>query len=244
MTSPLPQSKSSELIDRLNAIIARRDELELRRISNESKELIKTDAPKGHMLLGMIASMKGDTNDCEHHFKVALQLSQDPIIKSNLAKARVRLCDPFGALPLATDIYNHERDNAAALTVALQIAVAAGDIASIDCYRTAWDKLFSNRVSNFGREATLILALPNEVKAAFHSLNTKVWDAMKSKQVVHMGLTVESIPGAPILLTHFVDTAPSVAAEINETIADSLAELENAHHHDITFFVASHERSI
>jgi tetratricopeptide (TPR) repeat protein len=83
--------KSSQLVDRLNAAIAKGEELtsfEIKGFEREAKALLQTNAVEGYVLLGVLATHQGDEKKMRDEFRRALDLApNDVVARTNFAIA-------------------------------------------------------------------------------------------------------------------------------------------------------------
>ena len=75
--SPTPATKASRLVDQLRSLapVEEPDELLLRRIEREARGLMTADPVGAHTVLGVLASLLGNTEDVRYHNDIALQQS-------------------------------------------------------------------------------------------------------------------------------------------------------------------------
>lgn len=75
---PLPEAKAIDLLKRVNAIASVesvKDNLALRRLEQEAKELIKIDAIHAYAALGAISCIKRDINGVKEYYAKAIKLA-------------------------------------------------------------------------------------------------------------------------------------------------------------------------
>ena len=84
-TTGTPQTKASELLNRLHSIAkgGAVDEVELRRIERDADKLLGADVFMGHQILGALAALRQDETTARNHHRIALELAQNaPDMKS------------------------------------------------------------------------------------------------------------------------------------------------------------------
>ena len=71
---PSPQSKANELIDRLSrALTDGVNELTVRRLEQDARQLMSADVVGAHTVLGGVAALRWGPEAVHHHYRIALQ---------------------------------------------------------------------------------------------------------------------------------------------------------------------------
>ena len=79
-TTPAP--KADQLIERLNSLLEAKpvNTLALQSVKSEAKTLVHSDAPQGHCILGMVASIEKNHQDLKYHFDIAIRLIPNDVL--------------------------------------------------------------------------------------------------------------------------------------------------------------------
>ena len=230
---PTPATKGAELINRLNAALlgAEVDDLVLRRIRHEAQQLMGADPVEAHTVLGAIATLEGRADDVRKHFHVALQQSgHSASVSMNYSCSLLTLGRPDEAFEIAKQASERAPDDLAVLEHLSSAALEAGRLLEARTFRKRFGRLSSERslpdgsvVQMLGdavdrgvfREESIqeVLRTAHEILAAAGVRRTNLSELK----------TYGTEPDSFLFLVH-VFASPERAAELNEALADRIAD--------------------
>ena len=88
MSINVPQTASSQLIDKINKLVAasyKPTALQLQSLKNDAKKLTQVDAPTSYVVRGMIAALEQDVAECRHSHENAIRLNNSSFTNGNYA---------------------------------------------------------------------------------------------------------------------------------------------------------------
>jgi hypothetical protein len=229
MSTPTPQLKSNDLIDRLNAVpYGEGREFILRKLSIEAKALVKVDPAAGYMILGMISSDLGNVESCRDYFKSAMGNSSDLLIRRNYASALMKMGFTKEASDLA--IANAKASakqasgNIEVLFEAASSCVQAGRI------EQAYE--FSQQLKGMGVHQDLvdqvesILKLPATTLENLPFISEAVSQVLRQYNVTLTRRALQIIDEGSLVMRYFISPEANKVADINMDIAEVLADAD------------------
>ena len=137
--------KSAELLKRLNVLAAKDGgggSFRLKKIEQEAKQLLKTDAMGAYMILGAVACLRKDLKEVKMYYEKAAWLAHDnQWVENNRAIALFKLCQFDDAKASARRAYDlSQHSDLAALKTLIDASVLTGQIREAHTWLGEWDR--------------------------------------------------------------------------------------------------------
>lgn len=224
MSSPSPELKSNDLIDRLNhAPSGDGRDFYLRKLATEAKALIKVDAASGYMILGMINSDLGKADECRSNFKKAQDLSSALLIRRNFASALLKLAHIEEATNLAVNNVQSAESDIEVLYEGVHACLYSGRLTEAAEYATRLSDMNVHR--DLIDEVQMIMDVPDDARESFPNLCSAVAGVF-TKHLMFLSARSAAKIGSQVVLRYLLDAEPEKIAEVNMDIADALAEVD------------------
>lgn len=206
------------------------DELRLARVRRDAEQLMNNDAAGAHAALGCIAALKGDVASVENHHRIARRLNPGhPYNNYNHAISLHILEESVRALQVAIDGLADRPDDLVLLGLAIDLAVKSGQVGKACSLLEHWRQVAPDQPHE---RASVVSLLTDAIAAGDFSEGSlrQVAEAMTAIQRANgVGRTVgwsmwwNYIDGA-FVYSRLIHGTPFRAAELNEALADKLAE--------------------
>ena len=124
--TPARATKASKLIEQLSSIARAHeaDDFALRRLEYEAKKLMSVDAVHAHIVLGALASLRGDTKELRYHHNIALQQSgQSAHTHRNYSVSLLHVGETVEAFEVAREAFERAPDDSSALKQYIETAL-------------------------------------------------------------------------------------------------------------------------
>ena len=231
--SPTPASKAEKLIEERNsfALGAEVDDLAFRRIEQQARGMMARDPEGAHTVLGVVAALNGRTDDVRHHFRIALQHSDTSAeVCCNFSNALLNLGETGEALEIARQGLKRAPDD---LGVRRHVVTAALQAAHFREAYENWNQLTQSAPVGPRTDESLAVPLGDAVeRGVFHEESVQdvlgiAHSILKNEGIRKIALStlVEDATDADSFLYEIqVFASPYRAAELNEMLADRLAD--------------------
>lgn len=225
--------KFDELIKRLNVLAAGNggeDSFRLKKIEQEAKQLLKTDAKGAYMVLGALACLRRDLQGVKMYYENAVKLApSDEWVENNRAIALFKLCQFDDAKASARRAYDlSQHSDLIALKTLIDASLLTGKIREAHALLGEWKKKSPEVHYPFGSDIILAecalqeRAISDEeagefLQVAYDIVNRKGY----STDIVKF-LMVDGDLFYRVLINGEVDDI----VDLNFDLADTLAESE------------------
>ena len=135
------------------------DDLTSQRLKNDAKSILKINPSLAAMVLGLIASVEGDVDECIKQHKLSIKLGKDPILNLNYAVSMKTLGRNAESFRLINNAMNLLPDPFIAINVYLLMAIYAGEYEKIQ----SCEDMLKNRG---------ITSIPPDLQQYFDDVNT------------------------------------------------------------------------
>ena len=204
------------------------NEIELRRIAKAADALMDADAAGAHSLLGGVAALRGDADAVRRHFRIAFQNDKSVTVRLNhcVALSVLELRDE--ALEVATEALDRSPGDIDLLGSAISSA-GSGRFAVAQEFVDRWSTLVPDRPPHpFASVVQQLVAAADG--GAFSEDGVRavlriVAEVQREERVRTFETTICSVEfDDSFLYDRRVHAPPSVAAMLNERIADRITE--------------------
>jgi tetratricopeptide (TPR) repeat protein len=223
MAAPTPKHKSSELIDRLNAVTLNPDEFTLKSIERDANKLIHSDPRSGYMILGMIDSMNGELEKTKKHFFNALRFSNDDVVRHNYAFALFRLFAFEEAYEVNVSLVDDYPGVSEHLFYSIEMGLYAGRQERLDELLDSLEKLNIELEPEHQRFADMAVNLRELMGDSLHSVASTFSKFMLGRGLSWNYRAVQSTPDSPYVLYFSVPLTPIEIADLNFEVGQELA---------------------
>ena len=206
------------------------DELRLARVRRDAEHLMNKDPAGAHAALGCMAALKDDVASVEHHHRVARQLNPGhPYNNYNHAVSLSILEESVRALQVIMDGLASTPDNVDLLDLGIDLAVKSGQVGEACSLLEHWCRIVPDQPHDRASIATLLSDAIARGDFSECSLQ-RVAEAMITIQRasgVHrtIGWSMwRNYIDESFVYSRLIQAAPHRAAELNEALADELAE--------------------
>ena len=154
---PAPQSATAELVERLAELhaLASVNEVELRKLQQDARRLIRSDPAGAHTVLGGAASLQWNVDAVHDHYRIALQHLDTAIVRHNYSVSLANVEERTDAFAEATAAHGRAPDDRYLLGHAIERAVDAGRFNDAHQLCTRWNALADRPGGKHGMTATL-----------------------------------------------------------------------------------------
>ncbi len=230
---PTPATKGAELIDRLSAVLlgVEVDDLGLRRIRQEAQTLMGADPVEAHTVLGALATLEGRADDVRKHFRIALQQSgHSASVSRNYSCSLLALGRSDEAFEVAKQASGRAPDDLAVLEHLISTALQAGRLLEARTFRQRLGRLSPERslpgesVEEMLGDAVDRGAFREEsIQEVLRTVHETLADTGVRRTNLSELKTYAVDPDSFLFLVH-VFASPERAAELNEALADRIAD--------------------
>ena len=227
-----PVAKASRLIGQIEsiALMDEEDDLALRRIEREARGLMDADPVGAHTVLGAVAALQGSGTGVRSHYRIALQHSGHSVDTChNYSVSLMVLGEMNEAFEAAGEAFRRAPDDGRVLHHLISVAIGSARFREARDLCDRWNALFPESPSPY---ESPVSALADAIeRGAFREKS--VWEVL---QIVHeiqsaanlvllkaVVLTDDNDPDS-FLYDICIPAPPSRAADLNEELADRLAD--------------------
>lgn len=232
MARTAPLRRSEALIGELAEMATQHviDELRLARVRRDAERLMDNDPAGAHAALGCIAALKGDVASVEDHHRIARQLNPShPYNNYNHAVSLRILEESDRALQVAIDGLVDTPDDLDLLALGIDVAVKSGQVGEACTLLEHWQRV----VPDQPHERADVVSLLSDAIAAGDFSEASLQEVTETMTAIQRGSCVGSTVGwsmwwnyvdESFVYSRLVHATPHRAAELNEALADELAE--------------------
>ncbi len=227
---PTTQTKASQLVEKLAGLSKAPplDEFALRRIVDEANALMQPDPAQAHMLLGSVAALRGDATETRRHYSIARKLDDTYQILFNYSLALSLVEEHGEALGLANKTLKTYPDNLDLIERAINAALASANFVVARNLSDRWHALTPDRPHPLFDTAQ---QLADAVEAGVFGEDAaqdvlRILTAIQRGENVrsaHFGFSVYNAADS-FLYQRAVYATPTLAADLNERLADQIAD--------------------
>ena len=228
--SPTPAAKASRLVDQLRSLapVEEPDELLLRRIEREARGLMTADPVGAHTVLGVLASLRGNTEDVRYHNHIALQQAgRTTDTLNNYSICLLQIGEAAEAFESAHEAFRGAPDNSVVLNQLLLAAIASAHFREACDLCDRWNASYPDRPLPY-ESSTRGLAGAVE-RGAFREESARevlqiAQEIRRAANVRHFETAVVedcTEPDSFLYKVHVV-ASPAVAVDLNEKFADRI----------------------
>ena len=144
-TAPAP--KINGLVGRLASLSASAvvTDSALERISLEAEDLMRTDPAGANTVLGGVAALRGDIENCRRHYETALRIDRDLTHQFNYSVSLSHLEENAESLEVACDALRVYPDSPELIEHAITAAVDSGSFTRARNLSNRWDALLRSK---------------------------------------------------------------------------------------------------
>lgn len=225
MTSPTPKLKSNELIERLNNLPEGNGrEFGLRQLFLEARQLVKVDAARAYMIMGMVSSELGDVEACRQNFKAALALSSDILIKRNYSSALIKAAFLEEGADLALENARRFPGDIEILQEAVHACLYSGRLNEAKAVAETLRAMMIDH--DIVENLDIILSLPDGVLEYYPVMCKTVAEVMRAHKVVLSLRSVERTSDDQVVIRYYMGRSPKFIADFNMDLADAIVQVD------------------
>ena len=206
------------------------DELRLARVRRDAEQLMNKDPAGAHAALGCMAALKGDVTSVEQHHRVARQLNPGhPYNNYNHAVSLYILEESVRALRVVMDGLASTPDDVDLLRLGIDLAIKSGHVGEACSLLEHWCRIVPDQPHECASIASLLSDAIAKDDFSECSLQ-RVAEAMTTIQrargfhrTIGWSMWRNHIDES-FVYSRLIQAAPHCAAELNEALADELAE--------------------
>lgn len=225
MSIPAHQSKSDELVDRLNELGPSADEFSLRLIERDAKKLMPVDAKSGHMILGMVHSIRGNLEGCRQEFAIARGISGEIVIEVNHAQALFKLFAFDEAYDVALKNFLDCPGDIEVIAQAIDLALFSGMVGHVDEMVGAIQRLNCNDDGAL-KSVAIAKHISDKMGPYYPAACTAFSEYMMGIGASWRIRVSEMIEGGQAVLSFYLQEPPRRIAEINAQLADVISSVD------------------
>ena len=225
-----PARKVNGLIRRLAALseTAEFGGFALERISRDASALISADPAGAHTVLGGVAALRGDLDSCQEHYRIALQIDGGFTHRFNYSVSLSHLEENAEALEVAYGTLEVYPDSIELVDHAITTAVDSGNFTRARDLCDRWDALSPERANPVvARARQLAAAIDAQLfgEQGVREVLRILSDVQRAERVRTSNVAVSSDDaGGCFLYDRFLHATPTLAAALNERVAERVAE--------------------
>ena len=226
---PTPKSKASALIERLIEASASgaTNELSLRRLQQEAKQLMNADVVGAHTVLGGVQALRGDVDGVHHHFRIALQNRSSAQTRSNYSIALSDVGEREAAFEAAGIAQKSMPDDKFLLEHAIRAALESGHFTNAMRLCLRWNGLVPDEQHPLAHRAqSLVNAIEEQAfsEEAVQQVLAILCSVLRKERVRSAGSAILDDPQEPqsFLYEQHVELSCERAAQINAKCVDAL----------------------
>jgi len=229
---PVPAQKGRELVDQA-AEIARSpelDEVALQRIAAEARRLMASNAVGAHMVLGIVAAIRGDAALVRKHYEIALGLDRSAVTWFNFSMSLAAVDEHSDALAVALRGLEHHPDDAALTDRAADAALESGRFVEAEKLCRRRERLNVEGDYRWRDEVRQLSAavqsgtMTEAGAAAVIELMTKVQREVEASTV---DLELRRDGAGAFLYDRYVRCSPKVASNLNWALTSEIVDREH-----------------
>lgn len=230
---PAAATKAVELFETLNSIWlgTEVDDLVLRRIEREARTMMNAAPQDANSVLGAVAALEGRSDDVRKHFNIALQQSGNSAeVYGNYSTALQRIGEMDESFEMAKQAFERAPDEPDVLRDAISCALNAGKFREASAFQARLAKLSANRPEPNEQLATMLGDAVN--RGAFREesvqqvlrITHEILKAGGIRRIAYSTLVAETGCTDSFLYKVHISASPDRAADLNETLAERVAE--------------------
>ena len=228
--SPARASKASELIKRL-AVVADSpslDDFEVQRIARDANALIQSDPAGAHTALGGIAALRGHADESRKHHRIALTLDKTVTTCFNYSISLSLLQQHEEALEIASNSMKAYPDHVELLSHAIHTALDSGNFTNARDLCGRWAHLFPSHPNPLSDQARQLADAVDAGEFGEQGVRDllRILASIQRGERVRTSKTAFSFhnPRGSFLYEKRIHAKPELAAEMNEMLADRIAD--------------------
>ena len=220
--------KANELLTQVEttARSAVLDELALRRIAAEARQLMPSDAPWAHLLLGTIGAVRGDLAATRDHYRIALDLGSEVAIWVNYTTSLTLLDENQAAMNVARQGLRVHPNDPALLRQTVQAALMSGCIEEAVEVCRRHDKLLPDhphRMGHVTRRLSAAVAAGPMSEAGVQKLIEQMTAIQREEGVRTLSAGI-GFRDDTFLCDRGVRCTPAIASSMNWRLAGAVVE--------------------
>ena len=229
--NPAPAGKAGELLDRLIGIAARRDvdDLALERVAQEAQALMPSHAAGAHTVLGAVASVRGDIEGVRRHHGIALRLEDTPTMRYNYSVSLAHTDENQAAMDLAREALESSADDLKLIHHAIEAALESANFAAMLELCEQWDAVSPKEPSPHAAAARKLRQATTAgefTEDAVREVLDTVTAVRRDEAVRKAGFVLRCPDDVDdsFYYERLVYATPTLAAEVNERLADRISQ--------------------
>ena len=231
---PVPARKGSELVDQAGAIArsAALDEVALQRIAADARQLMNSDAAGAHMVLGIVAAVRGDAARVRKHYGIALGLDRSAVTWFNYSMSLAAVDEHSDALAVARKGLVGHPDDAALTDRAAEAALESGRFMEAEELCRRRERLNAEGAYRWRDEVRQLSAavesgtMTETGASAVIELMTKVQREAGASTV---GLDIRRDGAGAFLYDRYVRCSPKIASGMNWSVTGEIVDRQDLH---------------
>ena len=230
---PAAATKAVELFKTLNSIWlgTEVDDLVLRKIEREARTMMNAAPQDANCVLGAVAALEGRSDDVRKHFNIALRQSGNSAeVYGNYSTSLQRIGEIDESFEMAKQAFERAPDKPDVLRDAIACAINAGKFREARAFQGRLAKLSVNRPEPNEQLATMLGDAVD--RSAFREESVQeglriTHDILKAegiRRIAYSDLVAEAGCTDSFLYKVHIFASPDRAADLNETLAERVAE--------------------
>ena len=231
---PVPARKGGELVDQAGEIArsAELDEVALQRIAADARQLMVSDAAGAHMVLGIVAAVRGDAALVRKHYGIALGMDRSAVTWFNYSMSLAAVDEHAKALAVAHEGLEVHPDDAGLTDRAAEAALESARFLEAEMLCRRRERLNAEGACRWRAEvrqlSTAVASgtMTEAGAAAVIELMTKVQREAGAKTV---GLEIRRDGAGAFLYDRYVRCSSKAASGLNLAVTGEIVDREDLH---------------
>ena len=230
---PAAATKAVELFETLNSIWlgSEVDDLVLRRIEREARTMMNAAPQHANSVLGAVAALEGRSDDVRKHFNIALQQSGSSAeVYGNYSSSLQRIGEIDESFEMAKRAFERAPDKPDVLRGVIACALNAGKFREASAFQGRLARLSAKRLEPNEQLATMLgdavdrSAFREESVQEVLRITHDILKAEGIRRIAYSTLVAEAGCTDSFLYKVHIFASPDRAADLNETLAERVAE--------------------
>ena len=223
------KSKASNLFQRLDQVSAsgETNDLSLRRLQQEAKQLMSADVVGAHIVLGGVQAIRGDVDGVHRHFRIALRNQDSAQTQYNYSIALSDVWERQAAFKAAMIAQQSMPDDKPLLDHAIRASFESGHFTKAARLCLHWNRLVPDEQHFLAHRAqSLVFAIEEQAfsEGAVQQVLAILCSVLRKERTRGVGSAILDDPQEPhsFLYEQHIASSCKHAAQINASFVDAL----------------------